>query len=125
MFSWRLIPSIILQGATKGSHLANASCQDVWTEYHDIGIPGIKAVADYRVYTAGSILDLLHFVAPKMMKRGDAHYSYGIADDLDDPEYNHYKYWSNPLETRWVIVFLSSKNNVNHMVLFSSAQSST
>ncbi|CAO2823176.1 unnamed protein product [Amaranthus hypochondriacus] len=86
--------------ATKGNNLANATCQDVWTEYHDMGIPGIKAVADYKVYTAGSILDLLHYVAPKMMKRGDAHYSYGIADDLDDPKYNHYKYWSNPLETR-------------------------
>ncbi|KAJ8435287.1 hypothetical protein Cgig2_030042 [Carnegiea gigantea] len=69
-------------GATKGSSLANATCQDVWTEYYDMGIPGIKVVADYRVYTGGSILDLLHFVAPKMMKRGDAHYSYGIADDL-------------------------------------------
>lgn len=88
------------RGATKGNNLANATCKDVWTEYHDMGIPGVKAVADYKVYTAGSILDLLHYVAPKMMKRGDAHYSYGIADDLDDPKYNHYKYWSNPLETR-------------------------
>ncbi|KMS96102.1 hypothetical protein BVRB_002140 [Beta vulgaris subsp. vulgaris] len=88
------------RGATKGHNLANATCHDVWTEYHEMGIPGIKAVADYKVYTAGSILDLLHYVAPKMMKRGDAHYSYGIADDLDDPKYNHYKYWSNPLETR-------------------------
>ena len=47
-----------------------------------MSIPGIKAVADYKVYTGGSILDLLHFMAPKMMKCGDAHYSYGIADDL-------------------------------------------
>lgn len=93
---------VAIQDATKGNNLANATCQDVWTEYHDMGIPGIKAVADYKVYTAGSILDLLHYVAPKMMKRGDAHYSYGIADDLDDPKYNHYKYWSNPLETRYV-----------------------
>ncbi|XP_074562457.1 phospholipid:diacylglycerol acyltransferase 1-like [Curcuma longa] len=35
-----------------------------------------------------------------MMQRGSAHYSYGIADDLDDPKYMHYKYWSNPLETK-------------------------
>ncbi|KAL2945142.1 Phospholipid:diacylglycerol acyltransferase 1 [Bienertia sinuspersici] len=88
------------RGATKGHNLANATCQAVWTEYHEMGIPGIKAVADYKVYTAESVIDLLHYVAPKMMKRGDAHYSYGIADDLDDPKYNHYKYWSNPLETR-------------------------
>lgn len=94
------IERIDFRGATKGNNLANATCQDVWTEYHDMGIPGVKAVADYKVFTAGSILDLLHYVAPKMMKRGDAHYSYGIADDLDDPKYNHYKYWSNPLETR-------------------------
>jgi len=34
------------------------------------------------------------------MQRGSAHFSYGIADDLDDPKYQHYKYWSNPLETK-------------------------
>lgn len=88
------------RGAIKGSHFPNASCSDVWTEYHDMGIGGVRAVADYKVYTAGSLLDLLHFVAPKMMKRGDVHFSYGIADNLDDPEYEHYKYWSNPLETK-------------------------
>ncbi|XP_022852697.1 phospholipid:diacylglycerol acyltransferase 1-like [Olea europaea var. sylvestris] len=65
-----------------------------------MGIGGVKAVADYKVYTASSILDLLHFVAPKMMKRGDAHFSHGIADDLDDKKYEHYKYWSNALETK-------------------------
>ncbi|XP_043719686.1 phospholipid:diacylglycerol acyltransferase 1-like [Telopea speciosissima] len=79
---------------------ANMTCHDVWTEYHEMGSEGIKAVVDYKVYTAGSILDLLHFVAPKMMKRGGAHFSYGIAEDLDDPKYKHYKYWSNPLETK-------------------------
>ncbi|KAJ8443826.1 hypothetical protein Cgig2_010290 [Carnegiea gigantea] len=86
--------------APKGNSIPNSTCQDVWTEYHDMGIPGIKAVADHKIYTADSILDLLHYVAPKMMQRGDAHFSHGIADDLDDPKYNHYKYWSNPLETR-------------------------
>ncbi|GJV86579.1 phospholipid:diacylglycerol acyltransferase 1 [Tanacetum coccineum] len=35
-----------------------------------------------------------------MMKHGGAQYSYGIADNLDDKKYEHYKYWSNPLETR-------------------------
>ena len=65
-----------------------------------MGIGGIRAVADYKVYTSESILDLLNFVAPKMMARGSAHFSYGISDNLDDPKYNHYKYWSNPLETK-------------------------
>ncbi|CAL5398532.1 unnamed protein product [Camellia sinensis] len=88
------------RGAVKGNNLANTTCRDVWTEYHDMGIGGIKAVADYKVYTAGSILDLLQFVAPKMMKRGSAHFSYGIADNLDDKKYEHYRYWSNPLETK-------------------------
>ena len=64
-----------------------------------MGVEGIKAVADYKAFTADSVLDLLHFVAPKLMKRGDAHFSHGIADNLDDPKYKHYKYWSNPLET--------------------------
>jgi len=65
-----------------------------------MGIEGVTAVAEHKVYTAGSIVDLLHFVAPKMMARGSAHFSYGIADNLDDPKYSHYKYWSNPLETK-------------------------
>ncbi|KAL0009923.1 hypothetical protein SO802_005031 [Lithocarpus litseifolius] len=86
--------------AIKGNNVANNTCHDVWTEYHDMGIEGIRAVAEHKVYTAGSVLDLLNFVAPKMMARGSAHFSYGIADNLDDPKYKHYKYWSNPLETR-------------------------
>ncbi|WOG92667.1 hypothetical protein DCAR_0311942 [Daucus carota subsp. sativus] len=85
--------------AHKGNNLAN-TCRDVWTEYCDMGIGGVKAVADYKVYTADSILDMLHYVAPKMMKRGGSHFSYGIADNLDDKKYEHYKYWSNPLETK-------------------------
>ncbi|KAF6151120.1 hypothetical protein GIB67_002372 [Kingdonia uniflora] len=88
------------RGAVKGSNPSNASCHDVWTEYHDMGVGGIKAVADYKVYTVGSVVDLLDFVAPKMMKRGGAHFSHGIAEDLGDPKYQHYKYWSNPLETK-------------------------
>ncbi|GKC44516.1 hypothetical protein Tco_1062238 [Tanacetum coccineum] len=35
------------------------------------------------------------------MERGSAHFSYGIAEDLDDPKYEHFKYWSNSLETKW------------------------
>ncbi|KAK1396963.1 PDAT [Heracleum sosnowskyi] len=85
--------------ALKGNNLAN-TCRDVWTEYCDMGIGGVKAVADYKVYTADSILDMLHYVAPKMMKRGGSHFSYGIADNLDNIEYENYKYWSNPLETK-------------------------
>ncbi|KAG2279184.1 hypothetical protein Bca52824_061739 [Brassica carinata] len=34
------------------------------------------------------------------MARGAAHFSYGIADDLDDPKYDHPRHWSNPLETK-------------------------
>uniref|UniRef100_A0A7C9EIQ3 phospholipid:diacylglycerol acyltransferase n=1 Tax=Opuntia streptacantha TaxID=393608 RepID=A0A7C9EIQ3_OPUST len=94
------IERINFRGAPKGSSIANSSCRDVWTEYHDMGLEGVKAVADYKVYTGGEISNLLHYVAPKMMARGDAHFSYGIAEDLDDPEYQHYKYWSNPLETK-------------------------
>ncbi|KAK4784940.1 hypothetical protein SAY86_001629 [Trapa natans] len=88
------------RGAEKGHSLLNKTKCDVWTEYHDFGLGGVKAIVDYKVYTAGSILDLLHFVAPKMMARGSAHFSYGIADNLDDRKYQHYRYWSNPLETK-------------------------
>ncbi|GAY38476.1 hypothetical protein CUMW_037050 [Citrus unshiu] len=93
------IDMIDFRGAVKGNSVANNTCRDVWTEYHEMGYEGIKAVAEYKAYTAESILDLLHFVAPKLMARGSAHFSYGIADNLDDPKYRHYKYWSNPLET--------------------------
>ncbi|XAR67120.1 Diacylglycerol O-acyltransferase [Bertholletia excelsa] len=88
------------RGAAKGKNRANTTCRDIWTEYHEMGMEGVRAVADYKVYTAGSLMDLLHFVAPRMMKRGSAHFSYGIADNLDDKKYEHYKYWSNPLETK-------------------------
>ncbi|KAK7850874.1 phospholipid:diacylglycerol acyltransferase 1 [Quercus suber] len=50
-----------LWDAFKGSNLINATKCDVWTEYHEMGIEGVKAIADYKVYTAGSILDLLHY----------------------------------------------------------------
>lgn len=93
------IERIDFRDAVKGSNVANHTCRDIWTEYHDMGFGGIKAVAEYKTYTAGDILDLLQFVAPKMMERGSAHFSYGIADNLEDPKYQHYKYWSNPLET--------------------------
>lgn len=79
---------------------SNVSCGDVWTEYHEMAWESIEAVADHKVYTAETVLDLLHFVAPRLMQRGDTHFSYGIADNLDDPKYKHYKYWSNPLETK-------------------------
>ncbi|KAL0415059.1 UNVERIFIED_CONTAM: Phospholipid:diacylglycerol acyltransferase 1 [Sesamum latifolium] len=80
------IQRIDFRDAIKGNNVANSTCHDVWTEYHDMGISGIKAVAEYKAYTAGDVLDLLHYVAPKMMERGSAHFSYGIADNLDDPK---------------------------------------
>ncbi|KAI3512519.1 hypothetical protein L1887_19835 [Cichorium endivia] len=94
------IDRVEFRGAVKGKNLANSSCRDVWTEYHNMGICGIQAIAEYKAYTAGDLLDLLEFVAPKMMERGTAHYSHGLADNLDDPKYAHYKYWANPLETK-------------------------
>lgn len=94
------IKRIDFRDAIKGNNVANNTCRDMWTEYHDMGVGGIKAVAEYKVYTAGDVLDLLQFVAPKLMARGSTHFSYGIADDLDAPKYKHYKYWSNPLETK-------------------------
>lgn len=94
------VERLAFKGAVKGTNFANRSCRDVWNEYHEMGIGGIKAVADYKAFTVESVLELLQFVAPRMMKRGDAHYSYGLADDLNDKKYEHYKYWSNPLETR-------------------------
>ncbi|QHO19354.1 hypothetical protein HN51_061976 [Arachis hypogaea] len=78
----------------------NTSTCYIWTEHHEMGVEEIRAVSHYKAYTADAVLDLLRFVAPKMMKPRDAHFSREIADNLDDPKYKHYKYWSNPLETR-------------------------
>lgn len=77
-----------------------ASCRKPWTEYDEASPEMIKRIAEKKAYTATTLIDLLRYVAPKTMKRAEAHFSHGIADNLDDPKYNHYKYWSNPLETK-------------------------
>ncbi|KAL8109306.1 hypothetical protein AgCh_025415 [Apium graveolens] len=63
--------------------------REVWTEYHEMGYGGIDAAVEYKIYTADEVVKLLEFVAPKMMARGNAHFSYGIAGNLDDPKYDH------------------------------------
>lgn len=78
----------------------NSSCEDVRIEYDEMSRKSIQKVAKEEVYTARTVFDLLNFVHPKMMKRAEAHFSRGIAENLDDPKYAHYKYWSNPLETK-------------------------
>jgi phospholipid:diacylglycerol acyltransferase len=77
----------------------NVSCGDAWTEYQDLDWDAIEEIKTQAVYTADSGLDLLRKAAPKLMKRADDNWGYGIADNLKDPKYNHYKYWANPLET--------------------------
>ncbi|KAL1557668.1 putative phospholipid:diacylglycerol acyltransferase 2 [Salvia divinorum] len=81
------------------SSKSNASCGKVKTEYDEVSQETIWKISEERAYSADTLLDLLRSVAPKMMKRAEAHFSHGIADNLSDPKYNHYKYWSNPLET--------------------------
>lgn len=70
------------------------------TEYDEISRESIRRISMNRAYTAQNSFDLLRFVAPKLMQRAEAHFSHGIAENLDDPKYGHYKYWSNPLETK-------------------------
>ncbi|KAF9601684.1 hypothetical protein IFM89_021814 [Coptis chinensis] len=67
-------------------------CNTVWTEYDEMSKESIREVAGKKAYTVKSFLDLLRFVAPKMMHRAEGHFSHGIAEDLDDPKYSHYKY---------------------------------
>lgn len=78
----------------------NSMCPEVWTEYDELSRDNIRNLADNRAYTSETVLDLLRILAPKMMQRGEAHFSHGVADNLDDPKYDHYKYWSNPLEMK-------------------------
>lgn len=87
-----------MQNATSPQPLA--SCGKVWTEYDEVNQESIRKISEEKAYTANTLLDLLRSIAPKMMRRAEAHFSHGIADNLDDPKYNHYKYWSNPLETK-------------------------
>nr|GMD67261.1 putative phospholipid:diacylglycerol acyltransferase 2 [Ipomoea batatas] len=88
--------------ATEDVHqsVPNNRCGGVWTEYNQMSKESVQKVAENKAYTAKTAIDLLRFVAPNMMKRAESHFSHGIADDLDDPKYKHYKYWSNPLETK-------------------------
>ncbi|PON39580.1 Lecithin:cholesterol/phospholipid:diacylglycerol acyltransferase [Trema orientale] len=85
---------------TRSSTGLNLSCGEVWTEYDEISRENIRNIAESKAYTTQNAFDLLRAVAPKLMQRAEAHFSHGIADDLDDPKYAHYKYWSNPLETK-------------------------
>ncbi|KAJ6368972.1 hypothetical protein OIU78_001359 [Salix suchowensis] len=86
---------------TRTNRNTNSSCGgEVWTEYDEMCRETIRKIAENKPYTARTALDLLRFVAPKMMQRVDSHLSYGIADNLDDPKYTRYKHWSNPLETK-------------------------
>lgn len=78
----------------------NLSCEDVRTECNEIRRGSIPNFPKRKASTGRTDLDLLNFVAPNMMKRAEAHFSHGIAENLDDPKYAHYKYWSNPLETK-------------------------
>ena len=102
MHKWVLIK--ILQQeflGTRTNKNTNSSCGgEAWTEYDEMCRETIRKIAENKPYTARTALDLLRFVAPKMMQRVDSHLSYGIADNLDDPKYTRYKYWSNPLETK-------------------------
>ncbi|NP_001310647.1 putative phospholipid:diacylglycerol acyltransferase 2 precursor [Ricinus communis] len=96
-----LLPSFDLKEFF-GEHTntSSGSCGKIWTEYDEINRESIRKFAENKAFTASTFHDLLRFVAPKMVQRAGAHFSHGIADNLDDPKYEHYKYWSNPLETR-------------------------
>ncbi|KAL8089934.1 hypothetical protein AgCh_039409 [Apium graveolens] len=79
---------------------SNTSHGEFWTEYDEMSHESFEKIAENKVYTTTDLVDLLRYVAPKMMQRAEAHYSHGLAENLEDPKYNHHKYWSNPLETR-------------------------
>lgn len=76
------------------------SCENVQTECDEMSRGSIPKLAKRKAYNSGRTDFGLHnFVASKM-KHAEAHFSHGIAENLDDPKYSHYKYWSNPLETK-------------------------
>ncbi|KAJ7947919.1 Phospholipid:diacylglycerol acyltransferase 1 [Quillaja saponaria] len=95
-----MFPTLDSKEISCGSNSSNYNLPsgEVWSEYDEMSRESIRKVAENKAYTAGTVLDLLRFVAPKMMRLAEAHFSHGIAENLDDPKYAHYKYWSNPLE---------------------------
>ncbi|CAK9203653.1 unnamed protein product [Sphagnum jensenii] len=86
-------------GSRNGKLHLNASCGDVWTEYHELSWDDMEDVANHDVYCADDLVGLMERVAPKLMVRGEENWGFGLADDLDDPKYQHFRHWSNPLET--------------------------
>jgi phospholipid:diacylglycerol acyltransferase len=60
------------------------------------------AKLQYRNFTVSECFDLLRFLAPRLMKRVDATYSFGFAKNeanLSSSEYANSRFWSNPLES--------------------------
>ncbi|CAM6050004.1 unnamed protein product [Sphagnum compactum] len=90
------------KGSTKvanGELRSNGSCGDVWTEYHELHWDDVEDIASRDIYCAEDLVGLLRRVAPKLMIRGEENWGFGLADNLDDPKYKHFRHWSNPLET--------------------------
>ncbi|ESQ37531.1 hypothetical protein EUTSA_v10002852mg [Eutrema salsugineum] len=96
------LSSLNIKELSRVNNTSNDSlpCGEYWSEYSEMSRESIVKVAENTAYTATTVFDLLRFIAPKMMRRSEAHFSHGIAENLDDPKYGHYKYWSNPLETK-------------------------
>ncbi|BBN19482.1 phospholipid:diacylglycerol acyltransferase [Marchantia polymorpha subsp. ruderalis] len=78
---------------------SNVTCGEVWTEYHEMTWDDLESIPKEGYYTASSVIDLLRKVAPNMMRRADANWAFGLAENPSDPKYNHHKYWANPFET--------------------------
>ncbi|KAK4741899.1 hypothetical protein SAY87_025487 [Trapa incisa] len=80
----------------------NPSRQEAWTEHDEISRESTTVVVgNNKAYNSRTIFDLLRVLAPEMMKRGEAHFSHGIADNLDDPKYySSYKYWKRGINAR-------------------------
>lgn len=90
----------LLQEISSEHSTFNFSCEDDRSECNEVHQESIPKVAKRKANKERTDLDLYNFVASKMMKRTEVHFSHGIAENLDDPKYTHYKYWSNPLETK-------------------------
>jgi phospholipid:diacylglycerol acyltransferase len=86
-------------GSRNGKLHLNASCGDVWTEYQELSWDDVEDVANHDVYCADDLVGLMERVAPKLMVHGEENWGFGLADNLDDPKYQHFRHWSNPLET--------------------------
>ncbi|MCD9641199.1 hypothetical protein HAX54_027268 [Datura stramonium] len=76
---------VIKEIVYESAPISSSSREELLTEYDGMSRERIKRLTENKAYTARTLIDLLRFVAPKTMQRAEAHFSHGLAENLEDP----------------------------------------